>query len=132
MPKFTVLYEARKQGAIGAFQSIESILVSDTPASAVQSVQAQLNNEGFETRFPISVTETKANIPMEANRMNDEQTFSWDVYAEMPDGRAVSVGSIRAATELEAMNAGGSLCLNSPAANGFVRTLVHRDEEIRP
>lgn len=55
--------------------------------------------------------------------MGDER-YDWSVYAEMPNGSAVQVGHVTAATELEAMNAGGSLCLKSAAARGFVRTLV--------
>lgn len=62
--------------------------------------------------------------------MNDtEKEFLWSVYAEMPKGSAVQVGHVKASTELQAMNLGGSLCLNSEAARGYVRALVLRDDE---
>ncbi len=57
MPKFTVSYETRQQGAIGIFEIRKVTVMADTPAKALEPARLQLNQEGYETRFPRSVRE---------------------------------------------------------------------------
>jgi len=53
MPKeYFVEYEARRQGAIGNFETQTRIVPADTPEEALEVAQGLLNKQGFETRFP--------------------------------------------------------------------------------
>ena len=50
-----VLFEVRQQGAIGLFAGRVASVDADSRESALAKAQEVLNDEGWETRFPINV-----------------------------------------------------------------------------
>lgn len=56
MKTFTVMYSARKVGAIGIFLPVRVVVAAATEESAKQAAFDQLHVEGYETNHCISTT----------------------------------------------------------------------------
>lgn len=54
MQEFTCVYEVRSGNAIGAWQKMSSVVEATSVKQAMESCRQQLNNNGFQTRFPVS------------------------------------------------------------------------------
>lgn len=55
MPQFKVLFETRRQGAIGDFEISERTVTADNARAALDIAMTLLHQEGYETRFPRGV-----------------------------------------------------------------------------
>lgn len=60
---WSIVYEARPQGAIGEFSRLGYTSSASTQEAALDEARRWLNAQGYEVRFPIS-----------ANQTNEEQT----------------------------------------------------------
>ena len=60
-----VFYEVRQQGAIGLFAGRLARVDADSRAIAIERAMNLLNDEGYETRFPINVFQQEFNAKEE-------------------------------------------------------------------
>lgn len=55
MKRWKVVFEARKQGAIGTFGHESVVAKAEDPLTARDVAMRALHDHGFETRFPVRV-----------------------------------------------------------------------------